>query len=95
MYIINIQDITPVSDRTDIDLNTAVTFDSGKIVGNGKFKYQVLGIKLVENNQIGKLTKPSGGTLAAVKVRPANTSNETMNIENFTFETYSPWSIEF
>lgn len=87
-----INDTNPLSVRTGRDITAATSFKVGSTVGNGKFKFQILGSKIIENEQIGKLSKPVNGALILVKVRIANTSNETMNISSLTLKSDN-WNI--
>lgn len=64
----------------DAELLSVKALDT--VSGNGKFKYMAENISLIANDQIGSMKKPSQplGSLALVKVKIANTSEETMEI---------------
>lgn len=55
-----------------------------EVTGNGKFKYQPMGIQYTSNKALGKLLQPENGMLLLLKVRLANTSVESMHIYHFT-----------
>ena len=52
-----------------------------EVIGNGKAKVMGSGLMVVENKEIGPIKAGDKGFIALVRVKIANTSNETMNID--------------
>ena len=52
-----------------------------EVIGNGKAKAMGSGLMVVENKEIGPIRAGDKGFIALVRVKIANTSNETMNID--------------
>jgi hypothetical protein len=60
-----------------------------EVTGNGKVKYQPVGIQFTDNDKVGTIVKPEGGMIVLAKIRLANTSDQELVINDILIGSYS------
>jgi len=78
------ESITDAKPHNDSDAANLIISEKYHVVGTKNSKAQVIESKMVQNEKIGSLNKPTEGSLLLVKVRVANSTDNKMTISSIT-----------